>query len=78
MGISERATEFAKHLELCDRVAASTYRRVVLQARERGDSLVLERDGKVVRVPASEIVLPGEEEVNKQSANGEQRSTVEG
>lgn len=59
------ATRFA---EAADQAAAATHRRVVLEARERGASLVLSRDGKVVHVPASEIVLPGEESSTDKSA----------
>ena len=36
------------------------FRKLVLERREKNETLVLWKDGKVVHVPASEITLPGE------------------
>lgn len=61
--------------DIADNAASAAYRRVVLEARERGKSLVLERDGKVVHVPPSEIVLPGEEPAEHENAPSAQSNS---
>ena len=54
----QRALDF---FEMSRKASEDSVRSVVLESREHGWPMVIQRDGKVIHLPADEFVLPGEE-----------------
>ena len=58
MNVKDQSTESFSDKAL--RALDIAFRKLVLERRLTNDTLVMWKDGKVAKVPATEIVLPGE------------------